>query len=89
MLKGVKTNYPTLCASAGIYVTPTDGGDNLYIGDWSIDTDMLYHRHPNEEGEDLVGNYGVYEYDVNDRVCWKCKARCPDGIWLAHRLQQI
>jgi hypothetical protein len=74
--------------AAGIYFA-LYGGDATYIGDWAIDADVLYHRHRDEPGEDMMGRSGVMEYDVNDRVCWKCEARCPDGIWMAHRLQQI
>ena len=92
MLKGV-TWRPGFWGSStgyeqGIYTLDT-GEEGLYIGDWRIECDRLYHRHPEDYTYGLTGSIGVQEYDVNDRVCWKCETRCPNGIWFAHRLQQL
>ncbi len=89
MLKGCKTPETINCTTVGSYVVPPEGWDVLYIDDWCIDADVLYHRHPEIVGYDFDGAEGVVEYDVSDRVCWKCEARCPDTVWFAHRLQQI
>jgi hypothetical protein len=92
MLKGVKApQTPTICSSAGQYVVPcpNDPGDSIYIGNWAVDANILYHRHPKEPGEDVVGDSGVMEYDVTDRVCWKCKARCSDSVWFIHKMYQL
>jgi hypothetical protein len=97
MLKGVQykgkyNGYDALPGEEhGIYtLDPLDPDlDALYVGQWRIDCDRLFHRHPVDRGWALGGGHGVQEYDVNDRVCWKCGTRCPDGIWMAHRLQQI
>ncbi len=74
---------------SGQYLAAADGSEGVYVGDWCIDADVLYHRHPDEVGYDMTGAEGVQEYDVHDRKCWKCGAMCPDGVWLAHRLQQL
>ena len=91
MLKQCKpprmANY--VCSGNGTYVATSDGSSGVYVGNWCIDADVLYHRHPSEVGYDMIGAEGVKEYDVNDRVCWKCATRCPDSIWFAHRLQQL
>ncbi len=73
----------------GSYVVPAGDSSSIYVGDWCIDADVLYHRHPDEISHDMTGATGVREYDVNMRVCWKCESRCPDSIWFAHRLQQL
>ena len=90
MLKGkVVHQVPsTLAGLGGAYVLDTED-DGLYIGDWRIECDRLYHRHPEDLNYALTGQIGVLEYDVTDRECWKCEARCPDPIWFAHKLQQI
>ncbi len=92
--KGKYNGYdflPGLEKEKGIYtLDPTNPDfDALYIGDWRIDCDRLFHRHPTNFVVAMGGGLGVQEYDVNDRVCWKCEARCPNGIWFAHRLQQL
>ena len=66
-----------------------DDDDAIYIDNWRIECDRLYHKHPNDWGYGLTGTEGMQEYDVNDRVCWKCEVRCPNEIWFAHRLQQL
>ena len=86
-LKGVTYQYRSPEAHQGYYIIEHDEV-GTYIGDWRIDIDLLYHRHPEEEMDGGWG-LGVIEYDVNDRVCWKCEVRCPDTIWFAHRLQQL
>lgn len=91
MLKGKivhQVHPPPTSGDLGVYVLDT-GCDGLYIGDWRIECDHLYHRHPYEWDYGLTGQRGVLEYDVTDRECWKCEATCSDSIWLAHKLQQI
>jgi hypothetical protein len=92
MLKGVKApQTDTICSSAGQYVVPCPDGpsESIYIGDWAVDANILYHRHPTERAQDFTGAEGVKEYDVNERVCWKCEATCPDSIWFIHRMYQL
>ena len=73
----------------GYYVVePKDAQLSTYVGDWAVDADILYHRHPDEYSIGFDGP-GVVEYDVTDKVCWKCEARCPDEVWFIHRLCQL
>ncbi len=80
----------SVSTTEGYYIVePKDAMDNTYVGDWAIDSDVLYHRHPKEVAHQGFDGFGTIEYDVNDRVCWRCKARCPNGVWMAHRLYQL
>ena len=89
MLKGVTYQLHTsvIEAQQGCYIADTEDGA-IYIGDWRIECDVLFHRHP-EEAMDAGWGIEIVEYDVNDRVCWKCEATCSNEIWFAHKLQQI
>ncbi len=71
----------------GSYVSiPEEEAEQTYIENWCISSHILYHRHPDEIEEDICGEVGVVEHDVNDRECWKCQALCPDAVWFIHRL---
>ena len=75
---------------SGAYVsTPEETTAETYIGDWCISSSVLYHRHPQEIEEDICGEVGVVEYDVNGRECWDCHAVRSDEIWFIHRLHQL
>ena len=69
--------------------TPSEEAQYVYIGNWCVDSELLYHRHPDETGADIVGGIGVIEYNVNDEQCEGCGAVCPNEIWLIHRLYQL
>jgi predicted aldo/keto reductase-like oxidoreductase len=64
----------------GVYTLISTTQDSMYVGEWRIELDQLWHKHSDN---------GDQEYAVNERTCWRCEATCPDSIWFAHRLQQL
>ncbi len=85
-IKYIGVSPPVTRRETGMYrLDPTDiDWEAVYVGDWRIDCERLYHKH-------AVGTNEMpeTEYDVNERTCWMCEATCPDSIWFAHRLQQL
>ena len=67
--------------------------DSLYISDWNVNQDKLFHRHPGEKKVlALDGGWTDVEWDVlrtNERICCKCYTQIPDTIWLIHKYYQI
>ena len=79
-----------LCPYSSYLIHTKEGADHVYVDDWSIEDECLYHRHPELTAQDINGwDYGFLEWEVLDSKCTMCDKQIPEEIWMMHKFYQL